>query len=35
MTAELAKTGKMLSPGPMFSKAGDSGILVHSFIFVC
>ena len=35
MTADVAKTAEMLSPGPMLSKAGDFGILVHSFIFVC
>jgi len=34
MTAELATTGKMLSPGPMFSKAGDFGILVHSYFII-
>jgi hypothetical protein len=32
MTADLVKTAKMLSLAPMFSKAGDLGILVHSFI---
>jgi hypothetical protein len=35
MTADLVKTAKMLSLDPMFSKAGDFGILVHSFIAAC
>ena len=35
MTVKVAKTGQMLSPGLMFSKAGDLGISVHSFIVVC
>ena len=34
MTADVAKTAEMLSPGPMLSKAGDFGVLVHSFIVV-
>jgi hypothetical protein len=32
MTAQVPETGKMLSLTPMFSKAGDFGVLVHSFL---
>lgn len=34
MTAVVAKPVEILSLGLMFSKAGDFGILVHSFIVV-
>ena len=34
MTADLVKTAGTFSLGPLFSKAGDFVVLVHSFIFV-
>jgi hypothetical protein len=34
MNADVPETAKLFSPGPLFSKAGDFGVLVHSFFIV-